>query len=118
LGVLPDKDKKMTLDFKKAGDQIFLIGESVEDIGCSEYLYSFHQVKNSTAPHFDLDTEYKVQQVTKEVIRKGLIQSAHDVSDGGLFITLAESAMNRNLGFSIETDFDRGSTKQDRGFSK
>ena len=106
LGVLADKDKKMTLDFKKAGDQIFIIGESVEDISCSEYLYSFHKIKNSSSPHFDLDTEFKVQQLAKEVIRKGLIRSAHDVSDGGLFITLAESAMNRNLGFSIETDFD------------
>ena len=106
LGVIQNKDNKMTLDFKNAGDQIFLIGESVEDIGCSEYLYSFHNVKNSSAPHFDLDTEFKVQQVVKEMIRKRLVQSAHDVSDGGLFITLAESAMNRNLGFSIETDFD------------
>ena len=106
LGVIQNKENKMTLDFKNAGDQIFLIGESVEDIGCSEYLYSFHNVKNSSAPHFDLDTEFKIQHVAKEVIRKKLVQSAHDVSDGGLFITLAESAMHRNLGFSIETDFD------------
>jgi phosphoribosylformylglycinamidine synthase II len=106
LGVLDHKSNRMSLDFKKAGDQIFLIGESVNDIGCSEYLYSFHKVKNSSAPHFDLDTEFKVQQVVKEVIRRKLVQSAHDVSDGGLFITLAESAMHRNLGFSIETDFD------------
>jgi phosphoribosylformylglycinamidine synthase II len=106
MGVLEDKKRKMTLDFKSAGDQIFLIGESVEDIGCSEYLYSFHNIKKSPAPYFNIEIEFKVQQLVKEFIRRRLIQSAHDVSDGGLFITLAESAMNRNLGFSIETDFD------------
>jgi len=106
LGVLENKSLRMTLDFKKAGDQIFMIGESMNDISSSEYLYSWHGVKNTPAPHFDLDTEYKVQQVVKRLIRKGLVQSAHDVSDGGLFITLTESAMPRGLGFSIETDFD------------
>jgi phosphoribosylformylglycinamidine synthase II len=106
LGVLERKTNRMSLDFKNEGDSIFLIGESVDDISSSEYLYSFHKIKNSPAPHFDLDTEFKVQQVVKEVIRRKLVQSAHDVSDGGLFITLAESAMPGNLGFSIETDFD------------
>src|SRR5205085_7134833 len=76
------------------------------DIASSEYLYSFHKIKKSPAPHFDLDTEYEVQQIVKDLIKKKLIQSAHDVSDGGLFITLAESCMPRGLGFSIETDFD------------
>ncbi len=106
LGVLENKNHRMSLNFKNAGDSIFLIGESVNDISSSEYLYSFHGIKTSPAPHFDLDVEYKVQQVVKNLIRKGLIESAHDVSDGGLFICLAESAMPGNLGFAIETDFD------------
>lgn len=106
LGILKDKSSKMTLDFKNAGDSIFLIGASVNDINCSEYLYSFHKIQNSPAPHFDIDTEISVQEVIKNLISKKLIRSAHDVSDGGLFIALAESAMPNNLGFSIETDFD------------
>jgi len=106
LGILQHKSDQMTLDFKNAGDLIFLIGESANDIACSEYLYSFLKIKNSPAPHFDLDVEYRVQEVVKMLIRKKLIESAHDVSDGGLFIALAESGMPRNLGFSIETDFD------------
>ncbi len=106
LGVLKNKSNYMTLDFKKEGDRIFLIGESVDDISSSEYLYSFHGLKNSPAPHFNLDTEFLVQGVVKKLIQKKLIESAHDVSDGGLFVTLAESAMPRNLGFNIETDFD------------
>ncbi len=106
LGVLESKSHRMTLDFKKVGDSIFLIGESVNDIASSEYLYSWHKIKHSPAPYFDLDKEYKVQQVVRKLILKGLVRSAHDVSDGGLFVTLVESSMPRGLGFSIETDFD------------
>lgn len=106
LGIIADKDNCMTLDFKNAGDQIFLIGESKNDIGSSEYLFSVHGVKNSPAPAFHLDQEYVVQDVVKNLIRAGLISSAHDVSDGGLFITLLESAMPRYMGFDINTDED------------
>jgi phosphoribosylformylglycinamidine synthase len=106
LGVIENKSNRMTLNFKKAGDNIFMLGESVNDISCSEYLYSFHKIKNSPAPFFNLDVEIAVQNVVKQLIKNRLIQSAHDVSDGGLFITLTESAMAGELGFSIETDFD------------
>jgi len=106
LGLLSSKSNRMTLDFKQSGDYIYMIGESKNDISCSEYLYSFHKIKQSPVPYFDLDVEYKNQQIVKQLIQKGLLQSAHDVSDGGLYVTLAESAMPRGLGFSIETDFD------------
>jgi phosphoribosylformylglycinamidine synthase len=104
LGLMEQPEHQMTLDFKKAGDIIYLLGTPKNDIGSSEYLYSYRGVKGSPAPQFDLDEEYAVQQVIKQLIYKGLVQSAHDVSDGGLFVTLAESSMPRGLGFSIETD--------------
>lgn len=103
LGIL-DKKNKMTLDFRQEGDLIYLIGEMRDDISCSEYLYSFHKVKLSPAPFFDLEEEFKVQQAVKEVIKKNLIQSAHDISDGGLFVTLAESSIFGGIGFDISTD--------------
>ncbi len=106
LGLINVKSNRMTMDFKKVGDYIFLIGASVNDISSSEYLYSWHEVKNSPVPHFNIDEEISVQEVVKQLVKKRMIQSAHDVSDGGLFIALAESSMPRNLGFSIETDFD------------
>jgi phosphoribosylformylglycinamidine synthase len=106
VGIIPDKNKIMTLDFKSIGDSIFLLGTSRNDINSSEYLYSFHGVKNSPAPFLDLEEEFSLQQLMQEVIRKGMIRSAHDISDGGLFISLLESALPRNLGFSIETDPD------------
>ncbi|MEO5571609.1 MAG: phosphoribosylformylglycinamidine synthase subunit PurL [Bacteroidia bacterium] len=106
LGILEDKNRIMTLNFKNAGDTIFLIGKSQDDIASSEYLYSYLEVKNSPAPAFDLDQEYEMQQLIKALIKNNLIQSAHDVSDGGLFITLLESAMPHNFGFDINTDED------------
>jgi phosphoribosylformylglycinamidine synthase len=96
----------MTLDFKNAGDSIFLIGTSRDDIASSEYLYSYLDVKNSPAPAFDLDEEFDMQQLIKALIKNNLVESAHDVSDGGLFITLLESALPNNFGFDISTDED------------
>jgi phosphoribosylformylglycinamidine synthase subunit PurL len=104
LGIVHDKNKIMTLDFKKEGDLVYLIGECRDDISSSEYLYSWHKEKASPAPYFDLSEEHEVQSSVKELIQKGLIESAHDCSDGGLFVTLAESAMAGKLGFDIDTD--------------
>ena len=104
LGVLDDLSTFMTSDFKKTGDLIYLVGESVDDISSSQYLASFHGITASPAPYFDLEKEYAMHQVIKQLIRQNLIQSAHDVSDGGLYITLLESAIPNGLGFKIETD--------------
>jgi phosphoribosylformylglycinamidine synthase len=103
LGIL-DKKNRMTLDFKQEGDLIYLIGEMRDDIACSEYVYSFHKVKLSPAPYFDLEEEFKVQQAVSAIIKKGLIRSAHDCSDGGLFVALAESSIHSGKGFDISTD--------------
>jgi phosphoribosylformylglycinamidine synthase II len=104
LGVLDDKSTITTSDFKQPGDLIYLIGESVNDIASSQYLASYHKILSAPAPYFDLDKEYAMHQVVKQLIKHKVIQSAHDVSDGGLFITLTESAMPNGLGFEIESD--------------
>jgi phosphoribosylformylglycinamidine synthase len=104
IGILEDKSRAMSLDFKQKGDLIFIIGESHDDISSSEYLASFHGIKASPAPYFDLQKEYEVQDTIKGLIINELINAAHDVSDGGLFISLTEMAMPRDLGFDIVTD--------------
>lgn len=104
LGILEDKDFQTSLAFRQAGDLIYLIGQSRNDLGCSEYLYRYHQVKLSPAPHFDLDEEYEIQEAVGLLIRQKLIQSAHDVSDGGLFVSLFESARVSQLGFQVDSD--------------
>jgi phosphoribosylformylglycinamidine synthase II len=101
LGIIEDVNKKMTLDFKAEGDSIFLLGRSYNDIASSEFLDLKHDVQLSPTPHFTLAEEAKVQSSVSTLIQEGLIQSAHDVSEGGLFITLLESAMVRNLGVEV-----------------
>lgn len=103
IGVV-EKNLQTTLDFKKEGQTIYLLGKVVDDINCSEYLYSYKGVKLSPAPYFDIDEEYNLHHTLNGLILEGLIASAHDVSDGGLFTTLIESAMPNNLGFDILTD--------------
>ena len=106
IGILEDKDKKMTLDFKDKGDLIYLVGKYSDDMGSSEYLSAIQGVKLSPAPRFDLDEEFSMQQTVQELIGQNLINAAHDVSDGGLFVTLVEMGFPRGLGFDIETDMD------------
>ena len=104
IGILEDKNKLMSLDFKDKGDLIFLIGKYEEDISSSEYLANYHNVKASPAPYFDLDDEYKTHNVVKELIQADRINAAHDVADGGLYVTLVEMSFPRSLGFDIVTD--------------
>ena len=104
IGVVENKDDLMTLDFKQKGDLIFLLGDIVEDIASSEYLYSYHKIQASPAPHFDLEKEFELHQAVKGLITSKLINAAHDCSDGGLFITLSEMSFPRGLGFDIVSD--------------
>ncbi|MDR2834618.1 MAG: phosphoribosylformylglycinamidine synthase subunit PurL [Bacteroidales bacterium] len=104
LGILSDKQHKTSLAFSKKGDTIFLIGKSYEDISSSEYLYSYHKIKKSPAPTFDLEFEVKLVNTLQELAAQKLVESMHDVSEGGLYITLLESAMPNELGFDITTD--------------
>jgi phosphoribosylformylglycinamidine synthase len=101
VGLLNDLQNKMTLDFKQPGDIIYLLGESRDDINSSEYLHKICGIEFSMVPHFDLEEEFSLHQVISNLISKKIIQSAHDISEGGLFVTLAESGFNRRLGFNV-----------------
>ena len=101
VGLLENINDKMTLDFKEEGDIIFLVGKSGNDINSSEYLHKICGVEYSPAPKFDLDEEFAMQKKISELIKKKIISSAHDVSEGGLFVTLIESSFNNNLGFDV-----------------
>jgi phosphoribosylformylglycinamidine synthase len=101
VGLLEDSRKKMTMFFRESGDLIFMIGKSRNDINSSAYLYGIHDVEYSPAPFFDLEEEWQIQTKVLAAIRNGLIESAHDVTEGGLFVTLVESAFHRELGFSV-----------------
>lgn len=104
LGVLKDKSNKMSLDFKYKGDLIYLIGESRNCIASSEYLNSVHGVRLSPAPYFDIEEELLLQKCVKDLIHTNLVNAVHDVSDGGMFVTLFEMSLPGNLGFDIVSD--------------
>lgn len=103
LGLMEDFNNRMTLNFQQSGDLIYLLGQPSNDIASSEYLYSYRGVKASPAPAFDIDAELAMQQTLGQLISQKLIVSAHDLSDGGLFVALAESAMAGNVGFDVQT---------------
>ncbi len=104
MGILEDKDKMMSLEFKHKGDLIFLLGDATDDINASEYLSAWHGIRHSPAPTFDIDQEVLLQKTVRELIHEELISSAHDISDGGLFVALVEKGLPQGLGFDIVTD--------------
>lgn len=106
MGIVSDKKNITSLAFQNEGDLIYLIGGAQNDINSSEYLYAYHKVKQSPSPYFNLDEEHALQNQVKTLIQAGMLNSAHDVADGGLFITLLEAGMPNGFGFSVETDSD------------
>jgi len=104
LGILDDVNWQTPMYFQEGGDQIYMLGTPHNDLGSSEYLRAIHNIHHSPVPHFDLDEEFHLQQQLKTLLRKRMIRSAHDVSEGGLFATLLECALVENRGFSVETD--------------
>ena len=104
IGLLSDKNNMMTMDFKKKGDMIYMLGESHNDINSSQYLINYHKVPLSPPPFCNLDREFILNHTLNGLINSRLINSAHDISEGGLFIALFESGMYRGLGFDITTD--------------
>lgn len=104
LGILDHPGRMTTLDFKAEGDLVILIGTSRNDLGSSEYLRTVAGVPFSPAPWFDLEEEYRYQRLISQLIGAGLPASVHDLSDGGLFAALTESAMASGLGYEIESE--------------
>jgi phosphoribosylformylglycinamidine synthase II len=104
LGILEDKSRKTGLSFKKKGDVIMLLGRSKNDINSSEYLYSYHKIKNTPPPFFDIDFELQLNKMLQLLAKVKLVESMHDISDGGLYLNLLESCLENELGFDITSD--------------
>ncbi len=94
IGILNDVNKHCTQYFKDEGDIIFLLGESKEELGGSEYLKVIHGQVAGEAPALGLKVEKAVQKVVYEAIGLGYINAAHDCSEGGLAVALAECCMS------------------------
>ncbi|MCD6093790.1 MAG: phosphoribosylformylglycinamidine synthase subunit PurL [Candidatus Omnitrophica bacterium] len=106
VGLIEDADRYVTQEFKNVGDLIVLLGENKPDLSGSEYLYLIHKQKKGN-PQIDIEEEKAVQEACLEAIKSKIINSAHDCSEGGLAITLAESCISkaeRMLGAVIKLD--------------
>lgn len=102
VGLIDNQEHATTLSFKNEGDVIIVLGPSPKNVHCSVYTREILNEKFTSVPDFDLDTEYQLHLLLTELIHTGLIESAHDISDGGLFTCLVESAMPFDKGFSVE----------------
>jgi phosphoribosylformylglycinamidine synthase len=109
VGLLEDISHHRTQWFREEGDLIFLLGENTEELGGSEYLKVAHGFEGGRPPHLDLCRERAVQAGCLEAIRLGIATSAHDCSDGGLAVALAEVCIShpeREWGVEVELKED------------
>ena len=108
VGVLENVEDRVGMAFQAAGDLIYLLGDFSDEIGGSEYLDSIHGLVSGALPKLDLAQEQKLIELLLAASKKHLLTSCHDISDGGLWITLAESGIVGNVGFEITIPEDAG----------
>jgi phosphoribosylformylglycinamidine synthase subunit PurL len=114
VGIIDDQTKTCTQYFKNKGDIIALIGLLKEELGASEYLRKMHNMTKGAAPSLDLNLERAVQRAVLEAIKKGLINSAHDCSEGGLAVALAECCISNSdamLGAVVKLSYTKNMRK-------
>ena len=108
LGILDDVNAAVGIGFRRANHDLVLLGSPKGEIGGSEYLYLVTGKILGTAPVMDLDYERRLQASCLEMINRGLVESAHDVSEGGIAVALAESSVSNGLGVSVRADIFGG----------
>lgn len=113
VGIIDDVEKSMTQWFKREGDIIVLLGESEEDLGGSEYLYIINGLEKGRPPRLDLNREIMIQKVCLEAIKEGIINSAHDCSEGGLAIALAECCISGRKPVGAEIKLEESGLRAD-----
>ncbi|MCK8489148.1 phosphoribosylformylglycinamidine synthase subunit PurL [Paenibacillus sp. MBLB2552] len=102
VGLVHDTDHITTQGFKSAGDIVFLLGETKAELGGSELQAVVHGVVEGRPPQLDLDVEKKLLGAVLTAIQGGLVRSAHDLSEGGLAVALAESCISGGIGAKVD----------------
>ncbi|MGK7344605.1 MAG: phosphoribosylformylglycinamidine synthase subunit PurL [Candidatus Nitrospinota bacterium M3_3B_026] len=111
VGLLENYDRLVGQFFRKEGDAVILLGETFDEIGGSEYLAVIHGMERGAPPRVNLEKEAALQKLLGALAGKALVRSAHDVSDGGLAVCLAECLFDTNreeepLGFEVDLETD------------
>ncbi len=104
VGLLDNAERAVTQGFKAENDAVVLLGEAGEDLGGTEYVRAIHHREQGTPPLLNLEREAALQDVVLKAVAQGLVRSAHDCSEGGMAVALAEcclSAPNGPLGAAI-----------------
>ena len=101
IGLIEDTKDITTQWFKKEGDLIVLLGKNKEELGGSEYLKVIHNLVKGEPPVLDLKYEREIQKTCLQLIKKGVVKSAHDCSEGGLAVALAECCISSGDGSSL-----------------
>jgi phosphoribosylformylglycinamidine synthase len=102
VGLIEKEEHITTQWFKKAGDEIILVGNTGDELGGSRFLKVCHGKKIGSPPRVDFGHEIKIQNAVRDLIRTGLVNSAHDCSEGGLAVAIAESCFNPKGTFGAE----------------
>ena len=102
VGLIADIAKTMTPGFKGEGEAIILIGETAGHLGCSLYLRQIEGIEDGAPPTVDLAAERRNGDFVRSLIEKGAINACHDVSDGGLLVSVAEMSLDSGIGAAIE----------------
>ncbi|HEX7088164.1 MAG TPA: phosphoribosylformylglycinamidine synthase subunit PurL [Vicinamibacterales bacterium] len=103
VGLIEDASRVVTRTFKGEGDPVVLLGETLAELGGSEYLHRLHGVTRGVPPRLDLEAERRLQQLLVEAARDGLVRSAHDCAEGGLAVALAECCFDTG-GLGVSAD--------------
>jgi phosphoribosylformylglycinamidine synthase II len=106
VGVLEDASKRVTSHFKDAGDVIVLLGETEAELGGSEYLSLVHGRIAGMPPRCDIAEQFEIHEALLAAIEAGLVRSAHDCSEGGVAVALAEACVIGGLGANVALDDD------------
>ncbi len=102
IGLLGDWSKSATVAFKTEGDAIFVIGDNAGDLGQSLWLRELHGREEGDAPAVDLAKELAHAEFVRSLIAAGKVNAVHDISDGGLLVTVAEMALAGKLGCTLD----------------
>jgi phosphoribosylformylglycinamidine synthase len=110
VGLIEKEEHITTQFFKNAGDAIFLVGEIGDEMGASRFLKVCHGRKAGRPPRLDVERELAVQNAVRDLIRAGLVRSAHDCSEGGLAVAIAESCFRPEALLGADIDLGRSET--------
>jgi phosphoribosylformylglycinamidine synthase len=107
IGVVPDASAAVTMDFKMAGDLVYVAGETRDERGASEWA-RLARHEGRACPTVDFPVARRLYAAVHRAMQAHLVSSCHDVSDGGLAVALAESAMAGELGFEVDAGLSPG----------